>query len=104
SHFLRSFPTRRSPDLFLRYIDQVVPSLGGTGVVSATIADLLPAVVADGEEDPRAAQVKGRAVMARVVRRAVRARERVPPADVPGRLDGDALLIRRRQRRNASAA
>ncbi|MGO1295318.1 MAG: HelD family protein, partial [Cellulosimicrobium funkei] len=88
---------------FLRYIDQVLPSLGETGVVSTTIADLLPGVVADGEEDPRVARVKGRAVMARAVRRAVRARERVPAADVPVRLDGHDLVIRRRDVRDAIA-
>ena len=88
---------------FLRYIDQVLPSLGETGVVSTTIADLLPGVVADGEEDPRVARVKGGAVMARAVRRAVRARERVPAADVPVRLDGHDLVIRRRDVRDAIA-
>src|SRR6478736_9031153 len=88
---------------FLHYIDQVLPSLGETGVVSTTIADLLPGVVADGTEDPRVARVKGRAVMARAVRRAVRARERVPAADVPVRLDGHDLLIRRRDVRDAIA-
>ncbi|WP_069388207.1 HelD family protein, partial [Cellulosimicrobium cellulans] len=88
---------------FLRYIDQVLPSLGETGVVSATVADLLPGLVADGDEDPRVARVKGRAVMARAVRRAVRARERVPAADVPVRLDGRDLVLRRRDVRDAIA-
>src|SRR6478735_7146577 len=88
---------------FLRYIDQVLPSLGETGVVSTTIADLLPGVVADGAEDPRVARVKGRAVMARAVRRAVRARERVPAQDVPVRLDGHDLVIRRRDVRDTIA-
>lgn len=86
---------------FLRYIDQVLPSLGETGVVSATVADLLPGLVADGDEDPHVARVKGRAVMAHVVRRAVRARERVPAADVPVRLDGRDLVVRRRDVRDA---
>ncbi|OLT46787.1 AAA family ATPase [Cellulosimicrobium sp. CUA-896] len=88
---------------FLRYIDQVLPSLGETGVVSTTVADLLPGVVADGDEDPHVARVKGRAVMARAVRRAVRARERVPAADVPVRLDGRDLVVRRRDVRDAIA-
>lgn len=88
---------------FLRYIDQVLPSLGETGVVSTTVSDLLPGLVADGEEDPRVAQVKGRAVMATAVRRAVRARERVPAQDVPFRLDGHDLVVRRRDVRDAIA-
>jgi DNA helicase IV len=88
---------------FLRYIDQVLPSLGETGVVSTTVADLLPGLVADGDEDPHVARVKGRAVMAHVIRRAVRARERVPAADVPVRLDGRDLVVRRRDVRDAIA-
>ncbi|MCB7137763.1 AAA family ATPase [Cellulosimicrobium marinum] len=88
---------------FLRYIDQVLPSLGETGVVSTTVADLVPGVVARAEEDPRSAEVKGRAVMAQVVRRAVRARERVPARDVPVRIDGHDLLVRRRDVRDAIA-
>lgn len=88
---------------FLRYIDQVLPSLGETGVVSTTVADLLPGLVADGDEDPHVARVKGQAVMADVVRRAVRARERVPAADVPFRLDGRDLVVRRRDVRDAIA-
>ncbi len=88
---------------FLQYIDQVLPSLGETGVVSTTISDLLPGLVADGDEDPRVARVKGRAVMATAVRRAVRARERVPAHDVPVRLDGHDLVIRRRDVRDAIA-
>ncbi len=35
---------------FLRYIDQVLPSLGETGVVTATVADLVPRRGADGAE------------------------------------------------------
>jgi DNA helicase IV len=88
---------------FLRYIDQVLPSLGETGVVSTTVADLLPGIVADGDEDQHVARVKGRAVMARAISRAVRARERVPAADVTVRLDGRDLVVRRRDVRDAIA-
>lgn len=63
---------------FLRYIDQVLPSLGETGVVTATVADLLPGVVADGTEPDAVAAVKGRALWAQILPRAVRQRERVP--------------------------
>ncbi|MBD5788115.1 AAA family ATPase [Cellulosimicrobium terreum] len=88
---------------FLRYIDQVLPSLGETGVVSTTVADLLPGVSARAPEDPEVARVKGRAGMADVVRRAVLARERVPEQDVPVRVDGTDLVIRRRDVRDAIA-
>ncbi|MDO8148491.1 AAA family ATPase [Isoptericola sp. b515] len=86
---------------FLRYIDQVLPSLGETGVVSTTIAELLPGVTADAVEDPVAAEIKGRLLWRAAVKRAVRARERVPATDVPVRIDGVELHVRRRDVRDA---
>ncbi|WP_286217978.1 HelD family protein [Paraoerskovia sediminicola] len=86
---------------FLRYIDQVLPSLGETGVVSTTVADLLPGVSARAHEGAESARVKGLAVMHQVVRRAVRSRERVPRTEMEVRLDGRALVIRRRDVRDA---
>ena len=63
---------------FLHYIDQVLPSLGETGVVSRTIADLVPGVTATAIDTPRAARLKGEARMAEAIHNAVSARERVP--------------------------
>lgn len=63
---------------FLHYIDQVLPSLGETGVVSRTIADLIPGVIATGHDDPRAAKLKGERRMAKAIANAVAARERIP--------------------------
>lgn len=63
---------------FLHYIDQVLPSLGETGVVSRTIADLIPGIVASHEDDPRAAMLKGDYRMRHVIENAVAARERIP--------------------------
>ncbi|MGW6005134.1 HelD family protein [Oerskovia enterophila] len=88
---------------FLHYIDQVLPSLGETGVVSTTIAELLPGLVADGEEPPEVARIKGRASWARIVQRAVRARQRVPAADQHLRIDGHDLVVRRSDVRDAIA-
>ncbi|WP_129336842.1 HelD family protein [Cellulomonas endophytica] len=79
---------------FLRYIDQVLPSLGETGVVTTTVAELVPGVVADGREDDAVAALKGRAAMAEVVARAVRHRQRVPDAPVTVRLDGRTVVVR----------
>ena len=64
--------------LFLRYIEQVLPSLGETGVVLSTAGELYPGVT--GVEEPAAEVVvlKGDLRMARVLARAVRARQRVP--------------------------
>ncbi|WP_425548666.1 HelD family protein [Amycolatopsis ultiminotia] len=63
---------------FLRYIGQVLPSLGETGVLLATVGQLWPGLDADGTESPEAAEVKGRAVLAEVLAAAVRDRQRVP--------------------------
>ena len=66
--------------VFLRYIEAVLPSLGETGVVSLTLADLVPDVTATGAEPDEVAALKGRSVWARIVARAVRNKERVLPA------------------------
>lgn len=63
---------------FLRYIENVLPSLGETGVMATTIADLLPQLSATGTESDAVAEIKGRSQMAQVIRRAVRQRQRVP--------------------------
>ena len=67
---------------FLHYIDQVLPSLGETGVVSRTIADLIPGIEATAVDSPRAAQLKGDRRMASAVANAVASRVRVPK-DLP---------------------
>ncbi|WP_236120402.1 HelD family protein [Cellulomonas palmilytica] len=79
---------------FLRYIDQVLPSLGETGVVTTTVSDLVPGVVASGTEPDEVAAVKGRAVMAQVIARAVRDRQRVPAEPTTVRIDGRTIVVR----------
>lgn len=79
---------------FLRYIDQVLPSLGETGVVTATLAELYPGVEARGTEPDAVAEIKGRALMARVVERAVRQRQRVPERPTSVRIDGRTVVVR----------
>ncbi|GAA1380003.1 AAA family ATPase [Pseudonocardia kongjuensis] len=63
---------------FLRYIGQVLPSLGETSVVLGTVAQLYPGLDARRPEDPATAELKGRADMAAVVAAAVRDRQQVP--------------------------
>ncbi|WP_432458093.1 HelD family protein [Cellulomonas iranensis] len=79
---------------FLRYIDQVLPSLGETGVVTATLAELYPGVEARGTEPDAVAEIKGRALMARVVARAVGQRQRVPAQPTSVRIDGRTVVVR----------
>ncbi|MCL1801374.1 MAG: PhoH family protein [Promicromonosporaceae bacterium] len=86
---------------FLRFIDQVLPSLGETGVVSTTIGELLPGITATGSESDEIAEIKGRAVWSQIISRAVRARERVPAEDVRFRLNGRELVITRRDVKDA---
>ncbi|HEY5785113.1 MAG TPA: AAA family ATPase [Microlunatus sp.] len=64
---------------FLRYIEQVLPSLGENEVVLSTIGQLLPGVVATAAEAPEVSRLKGRREMVDVIARAVRSarRERV---------------------------
>ncbi|MET7618530.1 UvrD-helicase domain-containing protein [Streptomyces sp. NPDC005408] len=68
---------------FLGYIGEVLPSLGETGVLLATVGELFPGVKATGTDSPAAAAVKGRADMAGVLAEAVRDRQQVPEKDAP---------------------
>jgi DNA helicase IV len=63
---------------FLRYIGQVLPSLGETSVVLATVGQLFPGVDARRVEPVATATVKGQAEMAAVIAAAVRDRQEVP--------------------------
>jgi DNA helicase IV len=79
---------------FLRYISQVLPSLGETDVVLHTLGDLFPGVHASDTRDP-AAVVKGDARMVRVLRQAVRDRQRVPGQDITVDADGVRIPLTR---------
>ncbi|GIH96846.1 HelD family protein [Planobispora siamensis] len=68
--------------LFSRYIGQVLPSLGETDVVVATLGELHPGVRATAADSPAAAVVKGDARMVEVVAAAVRDRQRLPDGDL----------------------
>ncbi|MBV8387070.1 MAG: AAA family ATPase [Acidimicrobiia bacterium] len=63
--------------VFLRYIEQVLPALGETGAVLARVGDLFPGVSGRAPETPAATEVKGRAAMVDVLKRAVRTRQRI---------------------------
>jgi DNA helicase IV len=80
--------------VFLRYIERVLPSLGETGVVLATPAQLYPKVDATGSEAPAVAALKGDLRMVRVLREAVRQRQLLLPQSIPFVLDGDRITLR----------
>lgn len=88
--------------VFLRYIGQVLPSLGETDVVLCTVGELHPGVRATADDGPAAAVVKGDLRMAEVVRAAVRDRQRAPERDVEvvidvrtSRRDGVEVVVER---------
>ncbi|MDQ6853714.1 MAG: ATP-binding domain-containing protein [Actinomycetota bacterium] len=81
--------------IFLRYIDEVLPSLGEEDVQLSTVAGLKPQLRVRGSEPPEVAAVKGDARMAQVVANALRDRERPLPRDMVVVLDGHVVRLRR---------
>ena len=86
---------------FLRYIGQVLPSLGETSVVLSTVGQLFPGLDARRPEPPEVAEVKGRAEMAGVIAAAVRDRQQLPrrPVQLVVEQQAGARRPRGRQRR-----
>ncbi|MEU6389049.1 AAA family ATPase [Streptomyces sp. NPDC046939] len=80
---------------FLSYISEVLPALGETGVLLATVGELFPGVHATAKDTARAAAVKGAAHMAEALERAVRDRQQIPEPGAPLVIrhdDGDLIL------------
>ncbi|MEW2415525.1 helicase [Streptomyces sp. NPDC046866] len=77
---------------FLGYIGEVLPSLGETGVLLATMGELYPGIRATGTDRPGAAAVKGRAEMAEVLARVVGDRQTLPE-DVPAGSGEDSSVV-----------
>jgi DNA helicase IV len=80
---------------FLRYIEQVLPSLGETDVLLSTVGELYPGLVATARERPEVAALKGDLRMAEVLAKAVRDRQRVPRKPVELNLGRYTLTIDR---------
>ena len=81
---------------FLRYIGDVLPSLGETGVLMSTIADLYPGITARRAEPAEVAEVKGGLAMAGLVAAAVRDRQWVPDRALEFTVDREKLRLDRR--------
>ena len=81
---------------FLRYVGQVLPSLGETSVLLSTIADLYPGITARRDEPALAAAVKGRLDMAKVIAAAVRARQGGSRSGLEVSYEHDVLRLDRR--------
>ncbi|MFK4147767.1 HelD family protein [Streptomyces sp. NPDC004065] len=78
---------------FLGYIGEVLPSLGETGVLLATVGELFPGVRATAADTPRAAAVKGRAAMADVLAAVVRDRQALPDPVITIEHDREVLML-----------
>jgi DNA helicase IV len=78
---------------FLHYIESVLPSLGETGVVLASVGQLYPGVDTSAEDPSATAALKGKTIMAGLVARAVRSRQRVPAEPQTLDVNGDSLTI-----------
>lgn len=78
---------------FLRYIDQVLPSLGESGVVLSSLGGLFPGIEATVDDAPDTAALKGAARMADLLKRAVRSRQIVPTASTEIDVDGERLTV-----------
>ncbi len=81
--------------IFLRYIDQVLPSLGEDDVQLATAAGLKPRFSVRAEDGPDVARVKGDARMATVIEHALRDREHPLKQDMVVAIDGIVVRLRR---------
>ena len=81
---------------FLRYVGQVLPSLGETSVLLSTVADLYPGITARRAEPVRTARLKGSLRMADVIAAAVRDRQGACPDGLEVTVDRETLKLDRR--------
>ncbi len=78
---------------FLGYIGEVLPALGETGVLLATVGELFPGVRATAKDAPEAARVKGGAAMADVLAAVVRDRQGLPDPVIAIEHDREVLML-----------
>jgi DNA helicase IV len=78
---------------FLRYIEQVLPSLGETDVLLSTVGNLFPGVAATAQEPVEVAAVKGDTRMVELLAGAITDRQRLPEADIVVEVGGQRLRL-----------
>lgn len=79
--------------VFLRYIDQVLPALGESDVVSTTMATILPGITATAPETRVERGIKGRIIWRDIAQRAVRTLERPLPQSVSLTIDSVTVSL-----------
>ncbi|GAB3611781.1 HelD family protein [Humibacter ginsengisoli] len=78
---------------FLTYIEEVLPSLGESGVVMQSLGELFPGVSADTDDPPATAQLKGSKQLVNLIHRAVESRQRVPAEASVVEVDNERLMV-----------
>ncbi|WP_123356081.1 UvrD-helicase domain-containing protein [Frigoribacterium sp. PhB160] len=78
---------------FLRYIEQVLPSLGESGVVLSSLGGLYPDLETQVDDAPDVAALKGSAEMADLIKRAVRSRQIRPTEPTTIDVNGERLVV-----------
>ena len=78
---------------FLQYIEAVLPSLGESGVVLASVGQLFPGTDTAAEDPAGTASLKGSLEMAGLLSRAVRSRQVVPTEPQVVDVNGELLTI-----------
>lgn len=78
---------------FLQYIEAVLPSLGETGVVLASVGQLFPGVDVMAEDEGEVAALKGSLDMAPLLARAVKSRQVVPTQPQVVDVNGELLTV-----------
>jgi DNA helicase IV len=86
--------------LFLNYIENVLPSLGESGVTLSTISGLVTNVEIRGEEDEEVDQLKGDIRMSTLIARALRTRQRPLRADVQIPIGRAIMVLKSRYTRD----
>jgi DNA helicase IV len=87
--------------VFLKYIEKVLPSLGETGAVLLTPGQLYPGLDTDVADTATVAEIKGRSVMAQVLKNHIANYERVPDHDEQLRVGSHTIVLRRKDVRTA---
>jgi len=78
---------------FLQYIEAVLPSLGETGVVLASVGQLYPGVDTALEDETAVASLKGSSRMADLIQRAIRSRQQVPADAQVLDINGEKVVL-----------
>ena len=84
-------------DVFLRYIERVLPSLGETGVLLSTISGLYRGARVTAEEDDAVAAVKGDVRIADVLGHTIRLHQSLPDESLEIRYGRTTLVIDRNE-------